>query len=820
MNTKFFKSLAAVAVAVLTVGCAKEQGSQEGPANVTFEIENPVAATRAIGDGTTAQKLYYQVFDAAGNPIAGLPVQKKTLSSLKTTVSFQLVKDQKYNFIFWAQTPVDGYYTIDGTEGLKKITADYSTHEGANDENRDAFFAVEKDLVISGPVSKTVTLTRPLAQVNIGTLDELKAGATTAPAIDLSGATSKVVVKDVPTVFAPLATTPETMLTGATDVTFISAAVPTEKLSVKGVEYDYLAMNYVFAPAEGTVCDLTAEFSLKDMAPISLSSPATPLKRNYRTNIYGNLLTTTADFDVVIDPGFAGEENMEMWDGSADAVTEVDGVYEIKNAAQLAWVSQQVNSGATTFSGKTVKLVDDIYLGGKSWTPIGNVVSVPSVVFHGTFDGNGKTIHDLNASDSTPKWATAGLFGSLVSATIKDLTIENAVVKSNHYAGVICGYSEGESTIQNCKVSNATVTSTPELLGAEWDNGDKVGGIAGYIVSAEVTGCTVENAAIQGYRDLGGIVGYANKTSKVTGNALKGTVTITMDKSHNYKEYTSDAQYDANPYVGEKSAEATVSDNTGEASILYLTAIVSTQEEIDDAIKNAVAGEALNVKLNEGEFTTYGKKISQGKTITYVGEGADKTTFVCGRDLTKPGEYKADYSLENSDVTFKNLTLDVGNADYLGYIRPKSLMFENCVIVGRLSYMGTGKVTFKNCVFNQIAEDYNIWTYSGTDFLFDGCTFNSPGKCINAFKDGGQCEYKITIKNCHFVSTIVNKSVVELKANKSYKYTLYFEGENTCEKFKVSELTGSALYNSNAGETDSSVFMGSLQVWTAGHKVE
>lgn len=233
-----------------------------------------------------------------------------------------------------------------------------------------------------------------------------------------------------------------------------------------------------------------------------------------------------------------------------------------------------------------------------------------------------------------------------------------------------------------------------------------------------------------------------------------------------------------------------------------------------------MAGEALNVKLNEGEFTTYGKKISQGKTITYVGEGADKTTFVCGRDLTKPGEYKADYSLDNSDVTFKNLTLDVGNADYLGYIRPKSLMFENCVIVGRLSYMGTGKVTFKNCVFNQIDEDYNIWTYSGTDFLFDGCTFNSPGKCINAFKDGGQCEYRITIRNCRFISSKVNKSVVELKANASNKYELHFEGNNTFEKFAVSAVTGSALYNSNKGETDSSVFVDGITVWTKGHKVE
>lgn len=814
MNKKLLKSFAAAAMSVLAIACAKEQvGPGEGAmVEATFSVDVPGVIGTKAGEGTKATKLYYQVFDAEGAPVTGLPMQEKVING-STTVNFQLIKDQTYNFVFWAQTAEAGYYTV---TDLRTITANYEG-KNSNDENFDAFFAVEKAITINGPITKTVTLKRPFAQINVATTDVLKAGETTVN-VDFTGATSAVTVKDVPTVFSPLT---DKLSSPVNALQFASAAIPEGNFAVTGSTetYKYLAVNYVFAPVDGTVYDVEAALKVagKD---VTVKVPSVPAKRNYRTNIYGNLLTTTADFNVEIDPGFAGDENMEMWDGSADAVTEVNDVYEIKNAAQLAWVSQQVNSGATTFSGKTVKLVDDIYLGGKSWTPIGTVVSTPSVAFSGTFDGNGKTIHDLNASDNTPNHSTAGLFGSVVSAIIKDLTIENAIVKSNHYAGVICGYSEGKSKFLNCKVSNVSVTSAPELIGAKWDNGDKVGGIAGYIVSAEVSGCTVDNAAIQGYRDLGGIVGYANSTSTVTGNALKGIVTIIVDKSHNYKEYTSETEYDANPYVGEKSDVATVSDNTGEASIYYPTAIVSTQEELNGAITNAVAGEALNVKLNEGEFTTYGKTISQGKTITYVGEGADKTTFVCGRDLTKPGEYKADYSLENSDVTFKNLTLDVGNADYLGYIRPKSLMFENCVIVGRLSYMGIGKVTFKNCVFNQIAEDYNIWTYSGNDFLFDGCTFNSPGKCINAYKDGGQCEYKITIRNCHFVSTKVNKSVVELKANSSHKYTLCFEGENTSDNFKVSELTGSALYNSNKGEKDSSVFVDGVQVWTDGHKVE
>lgn len=571
MNKNLFKTFAIAAMAVLAGACAKENEQLAGPSNVTFEVSTPEIATKAIGDGMTATKLYYQVFDTDGKAIEGLGVQNKELESGKTTVSFQLVKDQTYNFIFWAQTPVGGYYTIDGTDGLKKITANYEGKK-SNDENFDAFFAVEKALTINGPITKTVTLKRPFAQINIATTDVLKAGETTSK-VKFDGAMSAVKVKGVPTVFSPL--TDE--FSKSADVEFASAAIPGGDFTITGSAdtYKHMAVNYVFAPVDGTVYDVEASLKVEGK-DVVVKVPSAPAKRNYRTNIYGNLLTATADFNVVIDPGFAGKENMEMWDGSADAVTEVDGVYEIKNAAQLAWVSQQVNSGATTFSGKTVKLVDDIYLGGKSWTPIGNVVSVPSVAFHGTFDGNGKTIHDLNVSDNTPNYSTSGLFGSLVSATIKDLTIENAIVKSNHYAGVICGYSEGESKILNCKVSNVSVTSAPELLGTEWDNGDKVGGIAGYIVSAEVTGCTVDNAAIQGYRDLGGIVGYANTTSKVIGNALKGIVTITVDKLHNYKGYTSDTQYDANPYVGEKSAEAKVSDNTGEASIHYPTAIVST----------------------------------------------------------------------------------------------------------------------------------------------------------------------------------------------------------------------------------------------------
>ena len=323
MKTKLFKTLAATAMSVLAIACAKEPVADNGQqSGVSFMVEVPGASvTKAYGEAGKATKLYYQAFDNAGAPIEGLGVQTTDLVGKTAKVSFQLVKDQTYNFVFWAQTTETGYYTIDETEGLKKITANY-TNKLANDENFDAFYATES-FKVTGPVTKTVTLKRPFAQINIGTKDQLNAGNATAPAIDFTSAKSSVTVKGVPTVFSPLAATPETMLTVPATVTFASAAIPTEPLNVKGTPYNYLAMNYVFAPAEGTVCDLSAEIALTGREPIQLSSPTTPIKRNWRTNILGSLLTSGVDFNVVVDPSFEGEIPMVTVNTLAELKTAV-----------------------------------------------------------------------------------------------------------------------------------------------------------------------------------------------------------------------------------------------------------------------------------------------------------------------------------------------------------------------------------------------------------------------------------------------------------------------------------------------------------------
>lgn len=718
MNTKFFKSLAAVAVAVLTVGCAKEQESQEGPANVTFEIENPVAVTRAIGDGTTAQKLYYQVFDAAGNSIAGLPVQKKTLSSLKTTVSFQLVKDQKYNFIFWAQTPVDGYYTIDGTEGLKKITADYSTHKGANDENRDAFFAVEKDLVISGPVSKTVTLTRPLAQVNIGTLDELKAGATTAPAIDLSGATSKVVVKDVPTVFAPLATTPETMFSGASDVTFQAAAVPTEKLSVKGVEYDYLAMNYVFAPAEGTICNLTAEFSLTGMEPISLSSPATPLKRNYRTNILGKLLTSTADFIVVVDPAFAGDEDIYPLIVNGVAYKTLDAaVAAAKTGEQtiIALNKDMAGNGVKTINGQDV-VID---LGGHTFDVDGSLVGSAGTETNGFQLLKGSKVTFKNGTLKSKK-------AKLLIQNYSDLTLENVTLDATG--------GEAEYVLSN-NHGTVKIIGSSSILASEGKHAFDVyywppyysDGVNVYVNTTGIIRGAIEYASVVGKEDE-----CDKNTSLVIENA------VLENSKLETKLLTPNVKIASRVFADESAATAwlpdgykLMTDGDYYKVLENSVSVVAAQDELNNLLANAPEGETLDIRLTEGTYALPATVKNDGISLSGVtGKevlDCSTTTAISAKDATISNfVVKGNSAFENKS----SLALNGANA------KVKGCKFED----GRINTYGSdlsvslsaGAVaTISDCDFRKSGfRGIMIWN-TGAEVKIDNCLFDNtyPFNC-------------------------------------------------------------------------------------------
>ncbi|MCQ2179964.1 MAG: hypothetical protein MJY91_07685 [Bacteroidales bacterium] len=231
----------------------------------------------------------------------------------------------------------------------------------------------------------------------------------------------------------------------------------------------------------------------------------------------------------------------------------------INSVEELLAFAEAVNGG-NTMAGKLVQLAADIDLQGVDWKPIGNVTSYPGVTFAGTFDGCNHTISNMTTSDYLPNHATAGFFGSIMG-TVKNLTLESVAITSTHYAGAIAGYTSANNdcVIENCHVIGGAITSTTELVDGSYDNGDKVGGIIGYIVGGvTVKGCSVNGVTITAYRDLGGIVGSAdNATALVTDNTVENSVII-QDNTNGYK--TSVSTYGA--IIGRTGGAVIDSSNT------------------------------------------------------------------------------------------------------------------------------------------------------------------------------------------------------------------------------------------------------------------
>lgn len=265
------------------------------------------------------------------------------------------------------------------------------------------------------------------------------------------------------------------------------------------------------------------------------------------------------------------------WSGNVGTVPEaVNNVIEISTGEELAGVAQYVNSSENnnefSYDGITIKLVADLDLDNKNWTPIGSMVAYPgSSGFAGIFDGNNHIIYNLKVVDNTVGTASAGLFGGIAAGgEVKNLTIKGINLTSSHWAGGIVGFAQdngGRIKITNCHVENGTITSVAELVDEEYDNGDKVGGIAGYIGCVDIENCSVKNLLIKGYRDIGGIVGYANDGASVKNNTVGEYVVVAMDKAHNYKNYSTDEEYDAGSIIGEKTSGVQESGNTGSATI-------------------------------------------------------------------------------------------------------------------------------------------------------------------------------------------------------------------------------------------------------------
>lgn len=208
---------------------------------------------------------------------------------------------------------------------------------------------------------------------------------------------------------------------------------------------------------------------------------------------YGKMNTgaITFDFDLRY-PTFTATE----FEGSG---TEGD-PYIISTPDHIALLAHKVNADTElyyglftkSYLGKHFRVANDIDMKGLRTAPIGQALSNR---FAGTFDGNGKTIYNLNIN--TYNRGMAGLFGCLDTlASVKNLTLESPRVHTaNQFAGTIAAFSY--APIANCHARNIDV----------FNNTMATGGIVG-VCGNDITDCTVDGGSLTsmtGY--AGGITG-------------------------------------------------------------------------------------------------------------------------------------------------------------------------------------------------------------------------------------------------------------------------------------------------------------------------
>ena len=171
-------------------------------------------------------------------------------------------------------------------------------------DERDAFCASET-IPVNAAITQTITLKRRFAQLNIVTtdIDEIR---------------QDYLLPQQFTLTFP-AKTAYNVLTGEctgsdTDITYTAvpyyqtyrtAELESDRLAAKKWT---LSMDYIFAPAaEAQIAGVKMDLKANGNALPQHVFTNVPFRRNWRTNVYGNLLTGDVTYNIVIDPDWDGE---------------------------------------------------------------------------------------------------------------------------------------------------------------------------------------------------------------------------------------------------------------------------------------------------------------------------------------------------------------------------------------------------------------------------------------------------------------------------------------------------------------------------------
>lgn len=290
-----------MAMPLIFASCSKdEEMASKETIQVSFSTELPKRiGTRAGTTDLNVNKVVCAVFENGAE-----------ISTLREVIDIQdgedivfaprLIKDRTYNVVFWAMK--DDNYDVDDMTAITRASG-----ATAAESDFDAF-TENVEVEVTGSKSETVTLKRPLAQLNLGvTSDDWNAVASD----ETFGMTptKMVITMTGKNTFNALS---GTAIGEDTEVTY-TLDVSGEDLVAGDETYKSIAMCYVYPDAGQenidimyTIYDQNNEVIREDVTIQNI-----PLENNYRTNVVGGLLTGTITYTITFEKDFNTTENNE-----------------------------------------------------------------------------------------------------------------------------------------------------------------------------------------------------------------------------------------------------------------------------------------------------------------------------------------------------------------------------------------------------------------------------------------------------------------------------------------------------------------------------
>ena len=316
---KLIFSLSALAALLLAGSCQREnlEPVQQG-GTVTYTVQVPGAlATKAVGDNELIYEVYRetQVSDETAKPIYE---GTTTFSGNSVDLPLEFVKNQKFVVLFWSQKEGSKVYDI---KDLRKVSI--SKAQKLTSNNFDAEVFAGNDLVENCASKKggNVELVRPIAQLNIATDSEGLSLGTTP--VELNKSYVKVTgLSATYNVYKGYGST-ETAnaVYGMTDV-------PTGTITVGTESYNYVAMNYIgFMPQSDITVDVDFTIQTSE-GNINHTVSNVPVKANYKTNIIGNLISATDNYNVTLGAWGTEETNLLVVDSATGLKDAIDNAKE------------------------------------------------------------------------------------------------------------------------------------------------------------------------------------------------------------------------------------------------------------------------------------------------------------------------------------------------------------------------------------------------------------------------------------------------------------------------------------------------------------